>query len=190
MTPVPAEASSRRSLLRQERSKQTRRALLRTAAHLWGERGFDSVTVEEICGAAGVGRTTFYLHFESKDDLLAHLPGATATGVVSDLVRLGATADLNERLEAFIAGVVRRMEAVPKELAALVIRSQRVHHFKARAQPRTPERLTFADILTDLLLDASSNAELVPLANPEELGEVLGALDTGRHRDLGVQCCR
>jgi AcrR family transcriptional regulator len=48
----------RRTLGRQERGKETRRNLIRTATRLWSERGFDAVTVEEICSAAGVGRTT------------------------------------------------------------------------------------------------------------------------------------
>jgi AcrR family transcriptional regulator len=34
------------------------------------EKGFDSVTVEEITDRADLGRTTFYLHFEDKEDLL------------------------------------------------------------------------------------------------------------------------
>lgn len=167
---------TRRSQLRQERSKKTRRTLLRTAARLWGEHGFDGVTVEEICSEAGVGRTTFYLHFQGKEDLLAHLPGATATGVVSDLEHLDVDARLSDRLEAFIEGVARRMEAVPKGLVALVIRSQRTHHLKARAEPRTPDRLTFADMLTDVFVRARFDGEVASQADPEELGEVLGAL--------------
>ena len=77
--------ASRGTLGRQERGKETRRNLIRTAARLWNERGFDDVTVEEICSEAGVGRTTFYLHFESKERLLASLAGATSAGVADDL---------------------------------------------------------------------------------------------------------
>jgi AcrR family transcriptional regulator len=33
------------------------------------EKGYDAVTVEDICAAANVGRSTFYLHYASKDDL-------------------------------------------------------------------------------------------------------------------------
>lgn len=32
-------------------------------------KGYDPITVEEICEAANVGRSTFYLHYTSKDDL-------------------------------------------------------------------------------------------------------------------------
>lgn len=178
MTDATAQTGGlgRRSLLRQERSKETRRKLLRTAVRLWGERGFDAVTVEEICTDAGVGRTTFYLHFDSKEDLLSSLPGATATGVAFDLDHIGGTGSLDERLEVFIVGVVRRMDAVPKALAERVIHSQRVQHMKARAQPSPQRGLMFADMMADVLADARERGEILASADVAELGAMLGAL--------------
>ena len=37
---------------------------------LTSEKGYDKVTVEDITERANLGRTTFYLHYQSKDDLL------------------------------------------------------------------------------------------------------------------------
>ncbi len=175
-TPTQPGGLARRSLLRQERSKETRRNLLRTAVRLWGERGVDAVTVEELCAAAGVGRTTFYLHFDSKEDLLSSLPGATATGVAADLETSRATGSLDEQLEVFIAGVVRRMEGVPKALADRVIHSQRVQDMKARAQEGPRDGLLFADMLAAVLAGGRERGELRPAADPAELGAMLGAL--------------
>jgi len=54
----------------EDRRVQRTRELLRTAMmELVGERGYDSVTVQDITERANVGRTTFYLHFRSKADL-------------------------------------------------------------------------------------------------------------------------
>jgi AcrR family transcriptional regulator len=167
---------ARRSLLRQERSKETRRNLLRTAIRLWGERGVDAVTVEEICAAAGVGRTTFYLHFDSKEGLLSSLPGATATGVAAELDHVRGTSSLDDQLEVFVAGIVRRMEGVPKALADRVLHSQRVQDMKARAQDGPREGLLFADMLAGVLADARGRGELVADADTVELGAMLGAL--------------
>ena len=167
--------ASRGTLGRQERGKETRRNLIRTAARLWGERGFDSVTVEEICSEAGVGRTTFYLHFESKERLLASFAGATSAGVASDLDEARAAATLDEQLDVMIRGVVRRMQAVPKSLAQLVIRSQLAGLMKA--SPEEFARSTrFADLFREILTDARRRGELVAEADPAELGEILGAV--------------
>lgn len=167
--------ASRGTLGRQERGKETRRNLLRTAAQLWGERGFDSVTVEEICSETGVGRTTFYLHFESKEHLLGSLAGATAAGVAADLDEAHAAATLDEQLEVLIQGVSRRMQAVPKSLAQLVINSQ--HLGLMKAGPEVIARSTrFADLAREVLVVARRRGELVESADPAELGEMLGAL--------------
>jgi AcrR family transcriptional regulator len=52
------------------RVRRTRKALQEALIGLILEKGFDSVTVEEITDRADLGRTTFYLHFEDKEDLL------------------------------------------------------------------------------------------------------------------------
>ena len=34
------------------------------------QKDYDSITVREVCQKAGVNRSTFYLHYESMNDLL------------------------------------------------------------------------------------------------------------------------
>jgi AcrR family transcriptional regulator len=52
------------------RVQRTRSALRNALAGLIREKGYSSVTVEEITQRAGVGRATFYLHYRDKEDLL------------------------------------------------------------------------------------------------------------------------
>jgi AcrR family transcriptional regulator len=172
---VDVAGASRGTLGRQERGKETRRNLIRTAARLWGERDFDSVTVEEICSEAGIGRTTFYLHFESKERLLASFAGATAAGVAADLDEAHEADSLDEQLDVLIRGIARRMQAVPKALAQLVINSQRLGLMKAGPAVRACST-RFADLLREVLLAARRRGELIDDADPAELGEILGAL--------------
>jgi AcrR family transcriptional regulator len=167
--------ASRGTLGRQERGKETRRRLLRTAARLWGERGFDSATVEEICSEAGVGRTTFYLHFESKERLLASLAGATAAGVATDLDEAHDSDSLDAQLDVLVRGIARRMQAVPKSLAQLVINSWRLGLIQA-GQGEVARATRFADLAREVLAGARRRGELQRRADPAELGEILGAL--------------
>jgi len=56
---------------RRERKKErTRQEIYRAAMGLFVARGFDAVTVEDICHAADVAKGTFFLHFPTKDALL------------------------------------------------------------------------------------------------------------------------
>ena len=53
------------------RPKATSRAELeRLAFELFARQGFDETTVDDIAGAAGIGRRTFFRYFASKNDLV------------------------------------------------------------------------------------------------------------------------
>ncbi len=52
------------------RVRRTRTALHKALIELMIERGYDKVTVQDVLDRADVGRSTFYAHFRSKDDLL------------------------------------------------------------------------------------------------------------------------
>jgi AcrR family transcriptional regulator len=52
------------------RVNRTRRLLREALMSLIVEKGYDAVTIEDITGRAELGRTTFYLHYKDKEDLL------------------------------------------------------------------------------------------------------------------------
>ena len=52
------------------RVQRTRRALRNALLELITEKGYDSISVEEITQRANLGRATFYLHYKDKEDLL------------------------------------------------------------------------------------------------------------------------
>ena len=53
------------------RSARTRALLLEALPGLMAERGFERLTTQNIIDRAGVGRATFYAHFDNKEELLA-----------------------------------------------------------------------------------------------------------------------
>jgi AcrR family transcriptional regulator len=52
------------------RIQRTRRTLREALISLLLERGWDAVSVQDVCDHADVGRSTFYTHFADKEDLL------------------------------------------------------------------------------------------------------------------------
>jgi AcrR family transcriptional regulator len=53
------------------RIAKTRLALRDALLSLLADRGWDELNIQEICDRANVGRSTFYIHYRSKEDLLA-----------------------------------------------------------------------------------------------------------------------
>lgn len=52
------------------RVQRTRLALRDALISLLIERGWDDITIQDLCERANVGRSTFYLHFQNKEQLL------------------------------------------------------------------------------------------------------------------------
>jgi len=57
----------------QRRASRTRRRLLNAALDMFGTKGFDATTVEDITERADVGKGTFYRHFSSKNEVMTAL---------------------------------------------------------------------------------------------------------------------
>lgn len=69
------------------RIKKTRRQLREALFALILEKGYDAVTVEEITRRADLGRTTFYLHYRDKEDLLLQCLEETADNLAEEIAK-------------------------------------------------------------------------------------------------------
>lgn len=84
MIPEPDES---RPTLRSRAKANRRQAILLAAAQLFGQRGFNRVSIEDLGAAAGVSGPALYRHFSSKQAVLA----ALLVGVSEDLLEGGKT---------------------------------------------------------------------------------------------------
>lgn len=64
--PEPVVSSAPVSGLRERKKEQTRQALEETILRLVIEKGYENVTVEEVCEQVGISRKTFFNYFSSK----------------------------------------------------------------------------------------------------------------------------
>jgi AcrR family transcriptional regulator len=67
------------------RARRTRRQLKEALFALILEKGYDAVTIEEITSRADLGRTTFYLHYKDKEDLLVESMDSIAAELIDRL---------------------------------------------------------------------------------------------------------
>ena len=59
--------------LREVQKQQTRQLLLDTGLELFESKGYAATTIDDIAAGAGTTRTTFYLHFASKAQLMGEV---------------------------------------------------------------------------------------------------------------------
>jgi len=88
--------------------------IMDTARRLFGERGTTDVSMDEIASEAGVARSTVYVYFSNRDDLLRACVQSmydrmteTIALVVSD------DASPDERLRLLVLGVLERIDESP-----------------------------------------------------------------------------
>jgi len=85
------------------RVERTHRMLSEALIALILERGWDAVSVQDVCERANVGRSTFYTHFGDKEDLL--IGGLDALGRF-----LRAAPDTGKRPLAFVYGLIEHVD--------------------------------------------------------------------------------
>lgn len=56
----------------QQKSQETKERIFRAAKEILKKKGYDALSIKNICEEAGVSNGSFYHHFKTKDDLLSY----------------------------------------------------------------------------------------------------------------------
>jgi len=76
--------------LRERRRRQTSADIRDAAVRLALARGFDKVTIDEICAEAGISTRTFFNYFPNKESAIAYGPSDLPAELAEDFVAAGA----------------------------------------------------------------------------------------------------
>lgn len=105
------------------RVNRTRRQLRDALFSLILEKGYEAVTVEEITDRADLGRTTFYLHYHDKEDLMVESIGELVDDLVEQMAQVPLT---NWQLAAVGNGQVSPALVLPFQHVAQNARLYRI----------------------------------------------------------------
>ena len=82
-----------KELSRQQlKSKETKAKIFKAAKHILQKKGYEELSIKNICEEAGVSNGSFYHHFKTKDDLLSYYI-EEQPGINPDLLDLPADAE-------------------------------------------------------------------------------------------------
>jgi AcrR family transcriptional regulator len=129
-TPIDAPRTDRRVL-------RTREALRNALLGLMVERGWDGIDIQSLCERANIGRSTFYLHYPNKEDLLRGSFGDLRSALRAQAQRCAAGP--SDQL-AFVGGLVEHVHQ--QQLVFRAMLGRRSGHF---VQDR------FRELLIDLV---------------------------------------
>jgi len=182
--------ASRRTL----QKEATREHLYTQAMRLFGERGYDAVSIDDIVREAQVARGTFYFHFPGKDDVLLELIRRNDRRIVESMRAmrgrpLGAV--LRATTDAFAAAwrdrrallphagavALRRIAEVAEVRDEQPLRVELVQHVEAAVAAGELRSVLPSQMLADVfLLDVFAALMAWGVAAPVELDVVLAAV--------------
>lgn len=99
-------------------NNNTKKNLIETAFLLFRERGYDNVTVNDICDACGITKPTFYYHLSSKEEILSRFYDGVIQDMASRLLDALAEENYWEQLMACFDTLMETAGQIGPELYA------------------------------------------------------------------------
>ena len=102
------------------RQQKTRRAIFTAFGKLLETKRYEQITVQDIIDEADVGRSTFYVHFETKDDLLKSMCTDIFDHVFTKTLPEGEILDDTISLEMMLAHVLFHLREKKENIKGLL----------------------------------------------------------------------
>lgn len=159
--------------LRERKKQRTADDLLDAALQLFNDRGYDEVTVEEICELAEVSRATFFRYYGSKAGLVTEINRRLADQVREQLAAM-PDATATDRLFAVQAllGAAWSMSGPAVRAMALDF----AHVATSGAAPTPSPYPELLDVVTEIISDGQRSGEFGKGRDPEFVASTIGGL--------------
>ncbi len=150
----------------------TKRKIREVALKLIDEKGYENVTLKEICKISGINKHTFYYYFKSKDDLLNEYYKIPCELTSYDLAEI-MTADSNvEKLwllsKTFVDFVQNSGVSIIKQILIKNLINSDIGTFKIN-----DEHKQILKVQIDIIKKGQENGEILNKTRGDVLGMVL-----------------
>src|SRR5262245_56017676 len=145
---------------------ETRARLLRAAADVFAQRGYDGTRVADIAAAAGVSNGALYAHFGSKAELLVAALRTHGRQLLAELLAADPDRPIGEALLAIGRMLPRRRDACGYLIVEALVAARRDQDVARPMRDYTGER---GEWLADLVRAGQAGGELDPALSPTAL---------------------
>jgi len=145
---------------------ETRERLLRAAADMFAERGYDGTRVADIAAAAGLSNGAMYAHFASKAELLAGALRTHGRRLLADLFAADPSRSITNLLLVVGRWLPRRCDARGYLIVEALVAARRDQDVARPMRDYVGER---ADWMAGLMRVAQAGGELDPALSPDAL---------------------
>jgi TetR/AcrR family fatty acid metabolism transcriptional regulator len=109
---------------RKEQAAKTRQELFDTAIELFDSKGYENISISDICEKAGVSTGAFYHHFKAKDQILME-EFLKADDFYRELLEeIAGMDDYREKLRAFTVSIMRFMDDMGLKMVKVTYHTQ------------------------------------------------------------------
>jgi AcrR family transcriptional regulator len=145
---------------------ETRERLLRAAADVFAQRGYDGTRVADIAAAAGVSNGAIYAHFASKAELLVGALRAHGRRLLADVFAADPNRSITDLLLVIGRWLPRRRDASGYLIVEALTAARRDEDVARPMRDYVGER---ADWIAELVRVAQTDGELDPVLSPNAL---------------------
>jgi TetR/AcrR family transcriptional regulator, cholesterol catabolism regulator len=145
--------------MRDVRSQLTRQKIYDTAVSLFLKKGYDEVTVDDICEKVGLTKGAFYAHFRSKDQIVIERMLAVDEHYRSDILpRVAGLKSGMDKILAFVRLLLKHMNELGKVTVKTAYYTQIGYDQKLSAI--MTEKRTLYKIIQELVTEGQEKGEL------------------------------
>ena len=160
--------------------ESTRDKIIRVGFNLMRTKGFDHVTVNEICQAVQISKHTFYYYFDSKEDILkgfSRIPHELKQEILAQIVTLDSP------LEQYLAVIKPKIQYL-ESCGVEIIKKMLVSNLTAEptlSQSNSSQKSChpLLDLETSLIEKAQKKKEIRNLSDPRKMTEICFTLMVG-----------
>ena len=150
------------TLSRKEQGKLTKEKIFKTAVNLITEKGYDNISVNEICNQAGVAKGTFYVHYKSKEDIVRESyyldMGEFVLSKFDEYIKENESISIKDKVIKFLLLEFEFTKYIGYEMTCLAFVTNISECIPGPC--RHFERRTFTNLLKDMMIEAQNEGKL------------------------------